>query len=228
MQLPAVATAIELPLTEVLEVSDGYIQPWHENPSDLRMKADAYVYAIVAIIDITAGIVMIIIFLYSHQTIIYYINSKTQPYYYYFWAAQFMVVVILLIVLPIYLSCRQNNIAIAPYVYLLTFCIDLVAALIIYVVIYCSKVMILACCQFPFHHAGLETIKRHREVPINLNGKMNAMPTKQIVLCQSVMVVLKMELLQTQTVRVKYFLILCPKKASIAELAHAAISIRGF
>ena len=131
LQLPAVAKSTEQLISEVTEVSNGYVKSWYVYPPKLRKQADKYVYTVVAVTAITAEIIMIGFYLYFHQTIKTFIDSKNEPYYYYFWATQFLAVVLLLFVLPSYLSTRQNNIAIVPYAYLITFVIDFVAAIIV-------------------------------------------------------------------------------------------------
>ena len=123
------------------EVKSGYAKIWYNNPPELRTLADKLVYGVVTVTAVTAEIVMIGLYAFFHHKIRAYINSKEQAYYYLFWAAQILVVVFLIIVLPAYLSSVQHNIAIAPYIYLMTMTIDFSAAFIFSLVFYVQNGM---------------------------------------------------------------------------------------
>lgn len=143
-QLPAVAQVPpEQPVVDInaTEVSSGYAKTWYTNPISVRTQADKYVYSIATITAITAEIIMIGLYIFFHQKIIAFLNSKKLPSYYAFWGAQILVVVLLIIVLPAYLSSVQHNIAIVPYVYLMTLSIDLSAAFILSLVFYVQNGM---------------------------------------------------------------------------------------
>jgi hypothetical protein len=123
------------------EVSSGYANTWYNNPTSVRTQADTVVYSIVTITAITAEIIMIGLYIFFHQKVIAFLNSKKLPSYYAFWGAQVLVAALLIFALPIYLNFVQRNIAIAPYVYLMTLSIDFSAAFILSLVFYVQNGM---------------------------------------------------------------------------------------
>jgi hypothetical protein len=115
--------------------SSGYAKIWSNNPISIRTQADAVVYSFVTTTAVTAEVIMIGLYIFFHQKVIAFLNSKKLPTYYAFWGAQVLVIVLLIIALPVYLSTVQHNIAIAPYFYLLTLSIDFSAAFILSLVL---------------------------------------------------------------------------------------------
>jgi uncharacterized membrane protein YidH (DUF202 family) len=102
-------------------VPTGFVQTWH---SASKTQADNTVILITTFTIITAEIIMIGAYFHFHHFFRSFIDSKRQRYYYYFWAAQALVVAILFVFLPIYLSERQHNIVIVPFIYLISIVVD--------------------------------------------------------------------------------------------------------
>ena len=119
-----------------MEVPTGFVKIWH---GASKTQADATVIVITTLTMITAEIIMIGAYINFNHFFRRFIDSKEQRYYYYFWAAQVLVVAILFIFLPVYLSERQHNIVIVPYIYLMSAAVDCVFALCVCFYLACSK-----------------------------------------------------------------------------------------
>jgi hypothetical protein len=119
IQLPTAAQPIEEQF--ITEVPTGFVQIWQ---GASKTQADAIVILITTFTTITAEIIMIGAYIHFHHFFRSFISSKRQPYYHYFWAVQVLVVAILFFFQPVYLRDKQHNIAIVPYIYLISIFID--------------------------------------------------------------------------------------------------------
>ena len=137
-QLPTTAQVVEEQFLSntVMEVPTGFVQTWRDAS---KTQADTTVILITTLTTITAEIIMIGAYIHFNHFFRSFISSKQQAYYYYFWAAQVLVVAILFFFLPAYLSITQHNVAIVPYIYLMSITIDFVFALGVCCYLTCSQ-----------------------------------------------------------------------------------------
>ena len=119
-----------------MEVPTGFVQTWQDAS---KTQADTTVILITTLTTITAEIIMIGAYFHFNHFFLSFISSKRQRYYYYFWAAQVLIVAILFFFLPVYLRNRQHNIAIVPYIYLMSIVIDFGFAICVCFYLICSQ-----------------------------------------------------------------------------------------